>query len=180
MADIAGIVEDAIVARLDDDTLGFNARFTEIQTIKATYGALDPPIFDFSDTSTNFNRGRVQIAQLIASSPESFPYIMVDVARGANAQGGQLLSFMEYSGGVVVEIEVFVSFLQDGVTDFNTLPNAVVGAMEAVFNTTTAPPYFGSGINYNGGFAFQKSPAVFGAENWYRSILFTLQFSVVE
>ncbi len=180
MADIAGVVEDAIIARLSDDLLGFNARFDQIQSAKAKYGALNPPSFDFSDSSQNFNTGRVPLAQLVASSAFTFPYIMVDVPRGANAQGAQLISFMEYSGGVVAEIEVLVSFQQEGVTDFNTFPNAIVGAMEAVFNTTSAPAYFGSGVNYNGAFAFQKSQPVFGAENWYRSILFTLQFSVVE
>jgi hypothetical protein len=176
MADIFGIVEDALVARLSDPLIGFNANFQQIQAIKPAYQALNAIAFDFNPESENVNPGRVSLRDLESTSDTVYPFLMYEVRSGAD---DMTLKFNEFSGPVIAEVEVMLSFESEGIRDFNTLPNAVIGAMVATFNSVGSPNIWGSGVNYNGGISVVKSQTQTDAANWFKSLLFTAQFNVV-
>jgi hypothetical protein len=178
MADVAGIVERAVIARLSDDVVGFNKKYAALVKDGGAYPGLDAVSFDFSDSSNNFNRARVPMGLVVGSSAAAFPYLMLEVRAGQNGQGPQQLKMTQYSGSVSVELEIAHSWAMEGVGDFSTEPNAAIAAMLDVFNALPGIAWYPD-VVYNGGISFVKGPVQFAAENWLRSTVFTANFYVV-
>ena len=81
-------------------------------------------------------------------------------------------------------IEVHLSWLQEGVIDFEAWPNAVIDAMYQTMQAPSnsqpnVPNSWGGGVLYGYDLAFSKSQIIWGGQGWRRTVGFNATFELL-
>ena len=163
--DPLGSVERAILARLQDEVVGFQPNYVAVCGSTDAYSALDAIAFDFDPDGNNFSLGIIEPHMLADTTNYEFPYLMLQTTNGAQAQDASRVKGIPFSGTVNAALRVLLSWQQEQATDFSTWPNAVSAAMVATFNQPLNNRW-APGVNYNGVISVQKSRPMLGGQNW--------------
>lgn len=173
-------VQLAILARLSDNTIGFNPNFaaavsTGIYNLPAEATAttvdwtLEGPNVGFGYLETSLNA-------LTETSNFAFPFFTIEVVNGQAYQPGQGKSLFSYrfSGPLKCGIQAILSWEAAQITDFSGYANAVVDSILATMNAPGITPFgLGDGSVYAGQMTFAKSPVRKGGLDWFQSITFS-------
>ena len=172
MPQISKYVRDALKAQLSLGTTGFNDR---LAAIAQTYG-IDPWAVDWSADSTNFLFGRINPAQIEASSVLTYPLVTIDTVRSQNTNR---VKFATFAGPIVVVIDVHHSWADESViADFASFLDATEDAMIASLNDQDAQSWPGN-LLWNGQVATQRGPIVMAGLGWLQSLSFICNFELV-
>ena len=180
MANIIQAPYAAVLARLSDPVLGFNAKYAPlVGTYIQRDGSPIPLItFDFSNTSNNVVWGTVAPDLVISTSPFVYPLLTIDIVRAPQYAEGRRLVFHQFSGQVNVIIQVHLSWAQSEITDFTTWPAAVIDAMFDSVNTPSYPIQ-AKNVTQAGDLVPTLSPVTDDGENWRRTISFQTTLQVI-
>lgn len=187
MSDPCSLVNAGIFARLSDASIGFNANYLAgIPDYTEQDGGPVPDItIDWSAASPNFAYGLLPPDLVEESSPFTYPLLTVsaDVAQSYQPGSQRRVHYQRFSGMVTGIVQIHLSWMDSGIRDFETWPNAVIGAMLATMNapSISAPTVansWGTGILYGYDLSARKGNILMAGESWRRTITFTGSFEV--
>lgn len=186
MTDPCSLVNAGIYARLSDDSVGFNPTYAAGQAsyIDAGGNPVDEISIDWTGDSLNFAYGLIPPDLIEETSPFTYPLLTISADRAQSFQAQRRVHFQRFSGVVVATIQIHLSWIESAIRDFETWPNAVVGAMLATMNAPslsapTVPNSWGTGVIYGYDLASTKGPILMAGQNWRRTITFTGSFEVL-
>jgi len=162
---------DVVVAILSDPQTGFNRN---LALIADTYG-IKPYTVDWSQKSANFIDCDLNPDSLEQSANITYPYTTVDTLEVAD--DSRVIAAV-FAGTILVSIKVHISTTNEQTPrSISPLTRAIEDAMFQTLNLeATLGAYLTAGFTINGRWRCQKSPTVFGAQNWRRSIMFSNAF----
>jgi len=169
----------AMLTRLSDPAIGFNAAYAAIQ---GSYGT--PAITINWDASINasprnFTFGDVPPDLLEQSSPFEYPLLTIDAVRGPQRGYGQRIKNTQFDGVVTCIVKVHLGWVESEAVDFETWPAAVIDAMFNSINGVNQPASWGTGITFNRDLDYAKGQIVAAGDNWRRTVQFVSQFYVI-
>jgi hypothetical protein len=186
MADVCRIARQALFNRISDQTLGFNATYAAVQPGYLDFFSgdpVDPIVIDFSAGSVNFNFGRVPPDLIEETSAFTYPFLTISAERIQPWGTGNRVHYQQFSGAIQGFVEVHVSWEQEEVRDFETLPDAVIDAMfQCVQAPSMSQPNVANSwntLNFRYDLSAQKTPVLALGQGWRRTILFACSFEAM-
>lgn len=171
MSIISALCRQQVYARL-------NASFnTTLATVAPTYG-VQPFVIDFATVpnSINFFYGKLRREDIERSGVQKGSIIALYTEKSANRN---LQKATLFAGPVLVGIDIHMSFRGGKANqDFEAMPDALEDVMLQVMNARNTQNW-GMAVVYNGQIGMDRGPVEFGAENWKKTLQFTMQFDVV-
>jgi hypothetical protein len=170
----AGQVRDVAVAQLEDVTRGLNVQ------LAITLGAAGLPVFafDWSATSINFFEVQLDPGDIESTTPLKYPLCTLSVLQEDNQLDQTYITF---SGQIVMELCLYISFIQSGVPrNVEKTLNAVTAAVIRTFcdSSAAATANFTGPVTFNRKLAVKRSRLQMGAQNWRVPIKFYLPFGL--
>jgi hypothetical protein len=187
MSDPCTLVTSGIFTRLSDNAIGFNANYLSAITdyTEQDGGPIPNITIDWAAASANFAYGLLPPDLVEESSPFTYPLLTIsaDLAQSYPAGNSRRVHYQRFSGMVTGIVQIHLSWMESGIRDFETWPNAVIGAMLTTMNapSISAPTVansWGTGVLYGYDLSARKGNILMAGENWRRTITFSGSFEV--
>lgn len=183
---ISKAVTDRVFDRLVRNSEGFNETFNRLAVHYGTLEASDIVFQPATGTaSPNFARANVSLSDWLKTSATRPPLVTLFSARATNTNEEK---YMQFSGPVIVGLNVFATWRDGKVINFESTANCYEETVFTIFNRArNADPGDqdwgdleddGQDVVYNGDLDLQKSRVERGDKFWTQLLSFTATFEV--